>query len=334
MSITIKDVAKKANVSISTVSRVINGSKPVSEDIKRRVFEVIEELGYSPNPVARNLVMKKSKLIGVMVPDISSTFVGELLNAIEEIAKTYGYDIILCNTYGELKQEIRYFELFKSKQVEGIIFITRKINDIHKDIIKALQLPIVMVNRDGTELDVLSVSIDQRKSVYDMTNYLLTLGHKDIVLIRSGDDEESFGRDQALGYKQALEENGLAYNSENVYEGYFELEEAYKIVDVMLKGGQVPTAIFATTDEMAVGTINAIVDNGKRVPEDISVVGSYDSRISRIYRPKITTIKHPIYDIGAIAVRLIIKKINGQEPKDKLITMPYEIIIRDSTRRV
>lgn len=334
MSITIKDVAKKANVSISTVSRVINTSKPVSEDIKKRVFEVIEELGYSPNPVARNLVMKKSKLIGVMVPDISSTYIGELLNAIEEIAKTYGYDIILCNSYGELKQELRYFDLFKSKQVEGIIFMTQKINEIHKDIIKALQLPIVMINRDGTELDVLSVSVDQKKTVLDMTNYLITLGHKDIVLIRSGDDSESFGRDQLLGYQQALQENNVSFNPENVYEGYFELEEAYKIVDVMLKGNQLPTAIFATSDDMAVGAINAIVDNGKKVPEDISVVGSYDSRISRIYRPKLTTIKYPIYDMGAIAVRLIIKKINGQEPKDKLINMPYEIIIRDSTRRI
>lgn len=334
MSITIKDVAKKANVSISTVSRVINTSKPVSEDIKKRVFEVIEELGYSPNPVARNLVMKKSKLIGVMVPDISSTYIGELINAIEEIAKTYGYDIILCNSYGELKQELRYFDLFKSKQVEGIIFITQKINEIHKDIIKALQLPIVMINRDGTELDVLSVSVDQKKTVLDMTNYLITLGHKDIVLIRSGDDSESFGRDQLLGYQQALAENNVTFNPENIYEGYFELEEAYKIVDVMLKGNQIPTAIFATSDDMAVGAINAIVDNGKKVPDDISVVGSYDSRISRIYRPKLTTIKYPIYDMGAIAVRLIIKKINGQEPKDKLITMPYEIIIRDSTRRI
>lgn len=334
MSITIKDVAKKANVSISTVSRVINTSKPVSDDIKKRVFEVIEELGYSPNPVARNLVMKKSKLIGVMVPDISSTYIGELLNAIEEIAKTYGYDIILCNSYGEIKQEMRYFDLFKSKQVEGIVFITRKLTDLHRDILKNLNLPIVMINRDGSDLGVLSVSVDQRKSVYDMTNYLVTLGHKDIVLIRSGDDEESFGRDQLEGYRQALEENRLAFSHENVYEGYFELEEAYKIVDVMIKGGQMPTAIFATSDEMAVGAINAIIDNGKRVPEDISVVGSYDSRISRIYRPKLTTIKHPIYDIGAIAVRLIIKKINGQEPKDKLILMPYEIIIRDSTKRL
>lgn len=334
MSITIKDVAKKANVSISTVSRVINGSKPVSEDIKKRVYEVIEELSYSPNPVARNLVMKKSKLIGVMVPDISSTFVGEVLNAIEEIAKTYGYDIILCNSYGELKQEIRYFEVFKAKQVEGIIFITRKINERHKDILKALNLPVVMVNRDGTELDVLSVSIDHNKAAYDMTNYLITLGHKDIVLLRSGDDKESFGTEQLKGYRRAMEENGFTFSDDNVFEGFFSLEESYKLIDVMIKEGRKPSAIFATSDEMAVGAINAIVDNGLNVPGDISVAGAYDSKIARIYRPKLTTVKHPIYDIGAIAVRLIIKKINGQEPKDKLIVMPYELIIRDSTKKV
>ncbi len=334
MTVTIKHVAKKANVSISTVSRVINDSKPVNDDIKRRVFEVIDELGYVPNPVARSLVMKKSRLIGVIVPDIASTFIGEVLNAVEDIAKTYGYSIILCNTYGELKQELRYFELLKSKQVEGIIFTTRMLMDAHKELFKNLELPLVMINRDGTDLGILSVAINHERASYDMTSYLIHLGHKNIVLIRNGEDAESFGTDQMNGYKRALEENGMTFMKDRVYEGYFSMDEAYKLVDNMLKDGVVPDAIVATSDEMAVGAINAAVDNGLNVPKDISVSGAYDSKMSRYYRPKLTTIKYPIYDIGAIAVRLIIKKINGQEPKDKLIQMPYELVIRDSTKKV
>lgn len=334
MAITIKHVAKKANVSISTVSRVINDSKPVNDDIKRRVFEVIEELGYTPNPVARSLVMKRSKLIGVIVPDIASTFIGEVLNAVEDIAKTYGYDIILCNTYGELKQELRYFELLKSKQVEGIIFTTRMLMDSHKELFKNIDLPLVMINRDGTDLNILSVAINHERATYDMTSYLIHLGHKQIVLIRNGSDDESFGSDQYAGYAKALQDNGLTPDAKNVYEGLFSMEEAYKIVDTMIKEGIKPDAIVATSDEMAVGAINAAVDNGLKVPEDLSVAGAYDSKLSRYYRPKLTTIKYPIYDIGAIAVRLIIKKINGQEPKEKLIQMPYEMVIRDSTRKV
>jgi len=334
MTITIKHVAKKANVSISTVSRVINDSKPVNDDIKRRVFEVIEELGYTPNPVARSLVMKKSKLIGVIVPDIASSFIGEVLNAIEDIAKTYGYDIILCNTYGELKQELRYFKLLKSKQVEGIIFTTRMLMDAHKELFKDYDLPLVMINRDGTDLGILSVAINHERAAFDMTSYLIHLGHKNIVLIRNGEDAESFGTDQMKGYERALKENGMTFSRDQVYEGYFSMEEAYKLVDNMLKDGNKPDAIVATSDEMAVGAINAAVDNGLQVPKDLSVSGAYDSKMSRYYRPKLTTVKYPIYDIGAIAVRLIIKKINGQEPKEKLIQMPYELVIRDSTRKL
>jgi len=334
MTVTIKHVAKKANVSISTVSRVINDSKPVNDDIKRRVFEVIDELGYTPNPVARSLVMKKSKLIGVIVPDIASSFIGEVLNAVEDIAKTYGYDIILCNTYGELKQELRYFQLLKAKQVEGIIFTTRMLMDAHRELFKDFDLPLVMINRDGSDLGILSVAINHERAAFDMTSYLIHLGHKNIVLIRNGVDAESFGTDQMNGYERAHRENGMTFSKDKVYEGYFSMEEAYKLVDNMLKDGNKPDAIVTTSDEMAVGAINAAVDNGLQVPRDLSVSGAYDSKMSRYYRPKLTTVKYPIYDIGAIAVRLIIKKINGQEPKEKLIQMPYELVIRDSTRKI
>jgi LacI family transcriptional regulator len=334
MTVTIKHVAKKANVSISTVSRVINDSKPVNDDIKRRVFEVIDELGYTPNPVARSLVMKKSKLIGVIIPDISSSFIGEVLNAVEDIAKTYGYDIILCNTYGELKQELRYFQLLKAKQVEGIIFTTRMLMDAHRELFTNFDLPLVMINRDGSDLGILSVAINHERAAFDMTSYLIHLGHKNIVLIRNGIDAESFGTDQMNGYERAHLENGMTFSKDKVFEGYFSMEEAYKLVDNMLKDGNKPDAIVTTSDEMAVGAINAAVDNGLQVPQDLSVSGAYDSKMSRFYRPKLTTVKYPIYDIGAIAVRLIIKKINGQEPKEKLIQMPYELVIRDSTRKI
>lgn len=332
MPVTIKDVAKKANVSISTVSRVINSSKPVSEDIKKRVYKVIEELGYSPNPVARSLVMKKTKLIGVIVPDISRAFVGELLNAIEDIAKTYAYDIVLCNTYGETATEKRYIDLLQAKQAEGIVYVTRQIDDVNRQLLSKSNIPIVLINLDGTAYDVLSVTVDQEQATYDMISYLLSIGHRKIGLIRSGDDSQSYGVQQRQGYQRALTEHGVTYDESLVFDSNYNLEHVYQIVDDLIKRGVAPTALFAASDDMAISAINAVVDNGLNVPADISVCGAHNSKIATLYRPRLTTVKHPIYDMGAIAVRLMIKAINSQTPKDKLVVLPHEIIVRESTR--
>ncbi len=335
MSVTIKDVAKQANVSISTVSRVINDSKPVSDEIKKRVLEVIRETGYTPNPVARSLVMKKSHTIGVIVPDIASSYVGEVLNAMEEIAKAYAYEIILCNSYGELEQELKYLNLLNSKQVEGIIFITYRLKQEHKDFIDMNKMPVVMVNRKMQEDDnMYSVTVDHFDAAYQMTKYLLEQGHKKIALIRSGTTKETFGIDQLGGYQKALEESGISVNEDFVFDGNFKAPKAYEAVQSMIDSGNLPTVIFATADDMAIGAMNALYDNGFKIPEDVSVVGFYDTKMSNLYRPKLTTIRQPIYDMGAVAIRLLIKLIKGEEVADNMILLPHELIVRDSCRKI
>ncbi len=334
MVITIKDVAKKANVSISTVSRVINDSKPVSNEVRQRVLKVIEETEYTPNPVARSLVMKKSQLIGVIVPDISNFFIGEILNGVEEIGKMYNYDIILCNTYGELTQELRYLNLLKSKQVEGIIFMTRNLHGKHKEFFEASELPIVMINRNTSEFNIPSISIDHYLASYEMTNYLIDNGHKRIALIRSGIDNDVFGVDQFNGYAQSLKEHGISIDEKLIKDGKSKMESAYECVQELTKDEAHPTAIFATSDYMAIGAMNYLFDNGFKVPEDISVVGFNDIKLASMYRPKLTTIKQPIYDIGAVAIRFIIKRIKGEETNENIFILPHELIERDSCRNI
>ncbi|WP_231701863.1 LacI family DNA-binding transcriptional regulator [Crassaminicella thermophila] len=334
MSITIKDVAKKAGVSISTVSRVINGSKPVSSEVRQKVLKVIEETGYRPNPVARSLVMKKSQLIGVVVPDISNFFIGEILSGIEEIGKMYGYDILLCNTYGQLEQELRYLNLLKAKQVEGIVFMTWKLQDKLVDYLEKIDVPIVLINRNTSKLLIPSVSIDNFQAAFEMTNYLIKNGHRRIALIRSSQDQNAFGFDQYKGYKKALEEHGLELDEKLVRYGNFKLEDSYQIVKDFIKENVLPTAIFATSDEMAIGAINCLLDNGYKVPDDVSVVGFNDIKLASIYKPNLTTIHQPIYDIGAVAIRMIVKKINGEEVDSKIVTLPHELIIRESSKKI
>ncbi|WP_243109352.1 LacI family DNA-binding transcriptional regulator [Anaerophilus nitritogenes] len=333
MSITIKDVAKRAGVSISTVSRVINGSKPVSSEIRQKVLQVIEETGYRPNPVARSLVMKKSQLIGVVIPDISNFFIGEILNGIEEVGKMYGYDMILCNTYADVEQEKRYLNFLRSKQVEGIIFMTWKFQNI-VDELEHIDIPMVTINRNTSELEIPSVSIDNFEAAYEITKYLIENGHKKIALIRNTLDQDAFGYDQYRGYKKALEEYNLALDEELIQYGNFKLDESYEIVKEFIEKGNLPSAIFATSDVMAIGAINCLLDHGYKVPRDISVVGFNDIKLASMYRPKLTTIHQPIYDIGAVAMRMIVKQIEKEEVDNKVVILPHELIERESSKKI
>ncbi len=334
MAVTIKDVAKKANVSISTVSRVINSSKPVSDDIKQRVYDVVEELGYTPNPVARSLVMKKQQIIGVIVPDVSMSVIGELVSAIEDNAKTYKYDIVLCNTYGDVENELRYFDLLKAKQVGGIIFVTDEINDINAKRLLDAEVPIVLFDRDGTDYGVSSVLVDQEKSTYEAVKYLIDIGHKDIMLVRSGDEQQKFTISQLDGYKRALKEHKIRFKKKRILESNFDADKVYREVKKLVKKDDLPDAIFATSDAMAIAAINAMVDNGLKVPDDCSIIGLFDSKISKFYRPQLTTVGYPIYDMGSIALRMLTKAIDGHNKKVQKVVVQHSLIVRDSTKLI
>ncbi|MCG8485508.1 MAG: LacI family transcriptional regulator [Clostridia bacterium] len=329
---TIKDVAEKAGVSIATVSRVINNSKQVSQQVRERVLKVIDEMEFKPNPVARSLVMKKSRLIGVVVPEISSYFFGEIMNGIEEIIRTHSYDILVCNSRGKHEQEIRYLDLFTGKQVEGIIFMSWKLENEVVDHIKEMDIPVIMINRNTSKLTVPSVSIDNYKAAYELTKYLLQKGHREIALIRNSIDVDAFGLEQYKGYKQALKDYDIDVDKNLVKYGDFSLDNSYNIVRGFVAANNMPTAIFATSDIMAIGAINALKDNGLSVPEDVSVVGFNDIRLASIYRPRLTVIHQPLFNIGTVAAKMIIDHIKGSESEDNIVILPHSLIERESCK--
>ncbi len=334
MKATIKDVAEKAGVSIATVSRVINNSKQVSEPLREKVLAIIDELGYKPNPVARSLVMKKSRLIGVIVPEMSNFFIGEIMNGIEEMCKSCQYDIIVCSTQGNHEQEIRYLDLLEAKQAEGIIFMSWKLHNDVVSAIKKIENPVIMINRNTINSVVPSVSIDNKKAAYEMTQYLINMGHQKIALLRNSIDMDTFGLDQTIGYKEALADSGIKVEEQFIRYGDFSVDNSYKIVTELLEEGNLPTAIFATSDIMAIGAINAIEDKGYNVPDDISVVGFNDIKIASLYRPKLTVIHQPLFSIGTVAVKMIIDKIDGYELKNDIVILPHKLIERDSCKKI
>jgi LacI family transcriptional regulator len=329
-SITIKDVARKAGVSISTVSRVINDSKPVTDEIKQRVLNVIEETGYVPNPLARSLVTKKSQLIGVIVPEVSDSFVSEIVNGIEEVAKMYDYDILLANTYSDKEQELKSINLLRAKQVEGIVMMSWLIGEEHINFINKCQIPATYISKTARGFDVHSVSISNTKATYDMTKYLIEKGHQKIGFIMTSEDTTVMEKERYTGYENAMNEANLKIYEELVKSGDTEYDGGYKGMNEILKSKNIPDAVFVTGDEAAIGAMNAIFDAGYRVPEDISVAGFNDVKLASIYRPKLTTVHQPLYDMGAVAIRMVIKMINGEVLDEKKVELPYRIVERES----
>lgn len=332
-NVTIKDVAKLAGVSISTVSRVINDSKPVTDEVKQRVLDVIKETGYIPNPLARSLVTKKSKLIGVIVPEVSDSFVNEILNGIEAVSKMYDYDILLVNTYSDKEQELESIKLLKTKQVEGIVMLSWILDEDHVNAMKESRIPAVYISKTARNYDIYTVSTSNEDATYDMTEYLIKNGHEDIAFIMTSKEETILERERRTGYERALKDNNIKIDEKLIKYGLTDYEGGYNSMKELLDDKIIPSAVFVTGDEAAVGAINAIFDAGYNVPEDISVAGFNDTKLAKIYRPKLTTVYQPLFDMGAVAIRAIIKLINGEVVEEKQIELPYQIMERESVKQ-
>lgn len=331
MVVTIKDVAKMSGVSISTVSRVINNSKPVSSDIRERVLKIIKETGYVPNPVARSLVTKKSNMIGVIVPDISNMFIADLLNGIEDIGRMYDYDIVLCNTYYDPDKELKYINLLKSKQAAGIILVSGNVEQSHVDAIEISDIPAVYISKNAKDFDVYSVSIDHFQAAFDMTKYLLDKGKNKISFIRASVEDNIEDSERYKGYKKALQQAGLKVDKSLVLQGDETTASGYTLTKKLIEENNLPQAIFASSDEIAIGAVNALLDSGIDVPLQVSVAGYDDTRIASMIRPSLTTVKQPIFDMGAVSARIIVKLISKQQVEPKNTILPYSIVERQST---
>lgn len=335
MAVTIKDVAKLAGVSISTVSRVINDSKPVSPEARRKVLHAIKELEYEPNEVARSLVTKKSNLIGVIVDDIGNHYVAQIVRGIEEIGRMYNYDIVLSSSYGSADTEMKFLQLLRTKQAEGIILVSEIMNEKLLDYIKDTKVEFIYLNRYYNVPELPTVSLNNREASAMMMEYLMDLGHKNIMYVTQRDDIDiTIERCKIDAYNEAMEKIGkkpviFHIDSHEIYAGYnagTEIEKVIKENDI--------TAVFCCQDELAIGLMNYFYDNNIKVPEDISVAGYGDINVASIYRPTLTTIKEPYYDLGAVSVRKILKTLIGEPMDEDKIILPMRLIKRESCRKI
>ncbi|HCO18792.1 MAG TPA: LacI family transcriptional regulator [Tissierellales bacterium] len=331
MTVTIKDVARMAEVSLSTVSRVINDSKPVSPEARRRVLKAIEELGYKPNEVARSLVTKKSNIIGIIVDDIGSSYVAQIIRGVEEVGRMYNYDLLLCSSYGDKESELRFAQLLMQKQVAGIIIVSEILNNDVLSFLDMSRIPFVYLNKYYNVLESPNVSINNREASDKVMRHLVEEGHKRIAYVTQEKDVElTIEKHKLEAYREWMGNIGgdpmvFEVDGHKIEDGY---DIGNRIVERLLE--EKITAVYCCEDEIAIGLINYLYDHNIKVPEDISVVGYGDITLASYFRPMLTTIKEPYYDIGAVSIRRILKVLQGEKVEEQTIVLPVQLIVRDS----
>lgn len=330
MSITIYDVAREANVSMATVSRVVNGNPNVKPTTRKKVLETIERLGYRPNAVARGLASKKTTTVGAIIPDISSTFFSELTRGIEDIATMYKYNIILSNSDQNKEKELHLIDTMLEKQVDGIVFMGGEITEEHIQQFKTSRVPVVLAATHDETNELPSVNIDYETAAYEATKHLIETTKSQPAFITGGEHIQSNGL-KYEGYIRALQDASIEIDEQLIVENESTYHGGISGVEQLLKVENVPKSIFVTTDEMAIGVIHGIQDRGLHVPNDIEVFGFNNTRIALMVRPTLTTIVQPMYDIGAVAMRLLTKYMNKEEVDENTVILPHRIIERDST---
>jgi len=330
VTVTIYDVAREAGVSMATVSRVVNNNPNVKPQTRKKVYEAIERLGYRPNAVARGLASKKTTTVGVVIPDIANANFAEVARGIEDIANMYHYNIILCNADKRKDKEIRVINTLLEKQVDGLLFMGGAVTEEHIQAFRTSNVPIVLCATTDDKASIPSVDIDHEGAAFDAVNRLIAEGHKSIAMISGTLQDPANGYARFQGFKRALEQAGLSYSEDFVRVGNYKYESGIEATQYFLDLPQRPTAIFAATDEMAIGAIHCIQDAGLSVPDDISVISVDNSRISSMVRPQLTTVAQPMYDIGAVSMRLLTKLMKKEAVEDAKVTLPHELISRQS----
>lgn len=331
-TVTIYDVAREADVSMATVSRVVNGNPNVKPTTRKKVLEVIRKLGYRPNAVARGLASKKTTTVGVIIPDISNMFYAELTRGIEDIATMYHYNIILSNSDLQTEKELKLIETLLEKQVDGLLYLGGELTDRHREIFAETNVPVVLAATYDRSSQQAFVTIDQQKAAEEATTVLIKEGNEKVAFISGPLTDLVKGYPRYQGYKSALEKHQIAFDENWVRVGDYRYNSGYQAMTELIEAHPNCTAVFAASDEMAVGAIHAALDQGKKVPEDISIIGFENIPLASQVRPLLSTIHVPMYDIGAVAMRLLTKFMNKEEIDSSQVVLQYVVELRESTK--
>lgn len=330
----IKDIAKEAGVTISTVSHVLNDSKNVTQPTAEKVRKAVKKLGYRPNKIARSLRTRSTEAIGVIVPDIKNPFYAIIIQEMERVARQRGFTLILGCTFYDLKEEEHQMQVFMDQFVDGLIFFGGYDCAEHVKYAQERNVPVVVVDREVEGPGIPSVLVDNILATEKAVDYLASQGHRRIGYVTFSLDNQTVVRRRYEGFRKGLEKNGLLYNPDFVIiDDSTKLKETagtYEVAKKWFSEKPLPTAFITLSDLFAYGLIKALKELGYVVPRDISVIGFCDNRIGDFFEPNLTTIVQPMEQMGATCMNMLLDMVEKNERYDTKLFFQAELLKRDS----
>jgi LacI family transcriptional regulator len=329
VSPTIRDVAVAANVAIGTVSRVLNGHKSVSEDVRRRVLKAIKKLKYEPDRVAQSMRLGVTRTVAFATRDISIPGFGAIVNAAEEARRSSGYTLLLTMTDERKERELNLLRIFQQRRVDGVIMATSNENDVElSKQIRGIGIPIVLLDRESpSQLD--AITLDHRRGIRAATEYLLGLGHTRIALL-TGNPSTRPSHERIAGFKEATARLGKQAGHSIIRTGAFSAEFGFREASSLLSASSRPTAIIAGGMAMLAGVLQAVRARGLTIPGDVSVVAGADSDLAALTTPAVTAVRWSGTDEGRMAVQLLLNRLGNREAAVQRVMLSTELIPRES----
>lgn len=334
VSATINDIAKKAGVSLTTVSRVLNNSKHVKVETKERVLSVIKELNYTPSAIARSLSKSKTNTIGVVIPEINNPFYGEVIQGISHIADKHNLNIILCNTEESIEKEVKALKLLKEQRIRGIIIAPTSVEDeFNSEYLKTVDqigIPVVLVDGHVKYSNFSGVFVNNIKGAYEGVDALIKAGHKKIAII-TGRMNSDAAQNRLIGYKKAMAMSNIEIDDKYICFGDYSQDLAYKLTKELLNMEERPTAIFVCSNKMTVGCVKALYEEGLKIPEDMAIIGFDRVDILNSLGMNISFIDGPTLELGTTAMEILIENLNNeQDGETKNITLTPKLVLKGS----
>ncbi|PRJ56738.1 MULTISPECIES: substrate-binding domain-containing protein [Haemophilus] len=325
---TMKDIARLAQVSTSTVSHVINGSRFVSDEIREKVMRIVAELNYTPSAVARSLKVRETKTIGLLVTATNNPFFAEVMAGVEQYCQQHQYNLIIATTGGDAKRLQQNLQTLMHKQVDGLLLMCGD-SRFQADIELAISLPLVVMDWWFTELNADKILENSALGGYLATKALIDAGHRKIGII-TGNLKKSVAQNRLQGYKNALSEAKIALNPHWIVESHFDFEGGVLGIQSLLTQSSRPTAVFCCSDTIAVGAYQAIQQQGLRIPQDLSIMGYDDIELARYLSPPLSTICQPKAELGKLAVEALLQRIKNPNENYRTLVLEPTCVLRES----
>lgn len=328
----LKDVAERAEVSLGTASKVINNIY-VSPELRIRVESAMKELHYVPNAIARTLKANKSKTIGVMIPDISSSINGKVLRGIEDAGSNAGYSVLISDSNLSEMTEEKVLSLFQESMVDGIIYVSNTVTPKMEEKMLRSGIPVVFIMTGAKSKGFSSVRLDNEAAAHEIVNYLCECNHERILLLAGEREDNNSGLPRVEGYKRALADHGIPFEEELVMYGGYKMERGFNDIETALAKGLEFTAVFAVADDIALGAMKALNLHGRNVPADVSVAGFDGIPVAQYLTPGLCTIEQPFFQFGVEGTKLLINAIERNK-SDVHIRLKWKLLKNDSVKKI